>query len=348
MLVERARQRHGRVVEARRWRRPLGLHRCRQRERGGERGSRVERVPEQAGARRRRPPVGRAEQTGEVELVQDAPLHRARATQVPVAQRRSRRRDQRGQEGRLEGVELRRVAAEPIPARLGDPPAVAAPLDRAQVGGDDGALVELALEPARDQRFAQLAPHGRRVVEKEVARELLRDGAAAHARPVGHEVLECLLQLRPVEPVMIEERAILGFDYRAHGQRRHALERRPDRRPQPPASAHERGHHRPLRAHVGQIDRSDDDALGRGGGERERERDQEDAPPATRPHGRTAANSSAQMRPQSSSRWNVWPSDGSTITRAAASAPKSASSERRAAAGETAMSCAPWNASSRR
>ena len=91
-----------------------------------------------------------------------------------------------------------------------------APLDHIQIQLENARLLQLGLEPPRDDELAQLAQRVLRRRQIEVLGELLRDGAAAakkaSARPVG---LERLLQLLEIHALVLPERIVFGDEHGA-------------------------------------------------------------------------------------------------------------------------------------
>src|SRR5882724_1741568 len=197
LLVERVREGERRVVEARwhgqRNRVPDGLGEC-----GAKRPAGREPSADRLRARRHGSPLRRVEQPRHVELVEDAELDVPRPEEVRAPEVTSGGGEQRGEEGRLEGVEVAGRLAEVLRAgRLRAPDAVA-PFDDVQVELEDASLREYALQAGREEELACLSQRRRRRVEEEVAGELLGDGAAAHPRRTAQGAARRLLELRPV------------------------------------------------------------------------------------------------------------------------------------------------------
>src|ERR1044071_8259479 len=113
------------------------------------------------------------DQPGDDQLMQDAPLLGDRAIEVLAMKQRARRRQQAREERGLEDAELGGTSAKVGSCGLRHAPQAIAPFDDVEIELEDAALVERALQPARDQGLAKLAVQRARGAAVEVAHELL-------------------------------------------------------------------------------------------------------------------------------------------------------------------------------
>ena len=117
-----------------------------------------------------------------------------------------------------------------MPARLADPVDSRAPFGRVEVQLENALFLQRALQPPRQVRLERFAHDQLLAPEKQIARELHGDRAAAALVLSFLDVgLERILHLVPVEPLVLEELRVLRANHAEHERPRDRGERGPVR-----------------------------------------------------------------------------------------------------------------------
>ena len=147
---------------------------------------------------------------------------------VEIARRRQPRRrfHQAGEQRRLRQAYLPGGLAEIALRRLFDAVGAGAEIDAVQIQLEDLRLGEFALQPQRQQHLLQLAMDGTLLSEKEIFRQLLRDGGGALRHAAMQNVGDGRARDAPrIDAVMLVEAPILDGDEGLRHVARHFLQR---------------------------------------------------------------------------------------------------------------------------